>query len=416
MNLYKTSFWSGIVTIIKILTGLVTNKIIAIFVGPAGIALIGNFTNLTKIISIFANGAIDSGVIKYISEFEKENEKQSVISHALKINILFSSVIGVIILLFNKSLTQLAFNDTKYNSVFIIFGLTVLFYGLNTTITAILNGYKQIKFLLITGVIASFISLILAVVITIRFGLYGALINTMIAQVCIFLVNLFFVRKLGLIKKGIFEVLFNRILCLKLFKYGLMSLSSIASTASLFWIRKYIFSNYSPNEAGYVQGVWTISSNYLMVITTSLTIYYLPTLSSIKEKVGIREEIIKGYKFLLPIAIIAGFSIYFFRSLIIRILYTPDFLSMKYYFTFQIIGDTFKIAAWILSYLMVAKAMTKYFIASEIIFAVLFICIGHFFMHFYGSIGITYAYALTYLFYFIFMMVLLRKYLFINKS
>jgi PST family polysaccharide transporter len=416
MNLFKTSFWAGIATLIKILAGLVTNKIMAVFLGPSGIALLGNFGNVVGILSNFANGAISSGVVKYIAEFEQDEDKQRVISHAVRINLLCSFIIGLVVLIFNKALAQLAFSDTKYKTVFVIFGLTIVFFGLNTTITSILNGYKHIKYLIITGIIGSLISLVLAVVITMRFGLYGALINTMIAQVCIFLVNLLFIRKLNLLRKNYLKSVFNRDLLLKLFKYGFMSLSSLAGPASILWIRKYIYTNYSPNEAGYVQGVWTISSNYLLIITTSLTIYYLPTLSSIKEKAGIRNEIIKGYKLLLPIALIGGFSIFLCRELIIRILYTSAFSSMKDYFTFQLIGDTFKIAAWILSYIMVAKAMTRFFIASEIIFSILYVGIGFLIMRSFGSIGITYAYALNYLFYLIFLVVLFRQYLFVNNS
>ena len=46
MNLVKTSFWSAIATVFKILSGLITTKIMAVFIGPGGVALLGNFTNI----------------------------------------------------------------------------------------------------------------------------------------------------------------------------------------------------------------------------------------------------------------------------------------------------------------------------------------------------------------------------------
>ncbi len=410
MNLFKTSFWTGTVTVIKILAGLVTNKIMAIFIGPNGIALLGNFSNISGMVSVFANGAIGSGVVKYIAEFDEEEKKHQVISNSIKINLLCSLVIGAFVLIFNRSLTSLTFNDQDYNSVFIIFGLTVLFFGLNTTITSVLNGYKHIRYLILTNLIGSIISLFLAIIITVRFGLYGALINTMIAQLCIFAVNLIFLKKLNLLQIKILRIGFDKDLVYKLFKYGLMSLSSLSGIAALFIIRKFVYNNFSPNEAGFIQGVWTISSNYLMVITTSLTIYYLPTLSSIKEKSGIRNEIIKGYKFLFPLAIIGGLSIYLCRDIIISILFTPAFSPMKKYFAFQMVGDAFKIAAWLLSYLMVAKAMTRYFMASEIIFALFYVTSGIVLMHYFGSVGITYAYAISYFLYLVSLFLLLKKY------
>src|SRR5665648_1269766 len=106
-----------------------------------------------------------------------------------------------------------------------------------------------------------------------------------------------------------------------------------------------------------------------MVVTTTLSTYYLPTLSAIKEEQALRAEIFKGYKFLLPLAAMGGISVFLCRDFIIHVLYTPEFMPMREYFAFQVVGDFFKIASWILAFIMLAKAMTRWFIISEIIFA-----------------------------------------------
>lgn len=417
MNLVKTSFWSGLSSVFKILSGLVITKIIAMVVGPNGVALLGNFTNITGMFTTFANGGISSGVTKYIAEFDNEEEKRHVVSHAVKVNLICSFIIGLGIIIFNKALTQLAFGNTENRIAFILFGITVVFYGMNTTISAVLNGYKYIKYLIIIGMIGSAVSVILAMAITIPFGLFGALINTMIAQVVIFLFSTIIIRKLKIFRIRLLYSKFNRSLLWKLFKYATMSLvTALSVPTGTFLIRNYIYKNFSPNEAGYVQGVWSISSAYLMVVTTTLSIYYLPTLSSIKDRLGIRREIIKGYKFLLPIAVAGGIAIYICRDLIIHILYTPTFLPMKEYFIFQIIGDTFKIASWILAYIMVAKAMTRWFIVSEVVFSCTYVGFSFLFMRWFGSTGVTYAYALNYFIYLVFMVVLFREYLFVKKT
>ncbi|MCV5540592.1 O-antigen flippase, partial [Escherichia coli] len=67
---------------------------------------------------------------------------------------------------------------------------------------------------------------------------------------------------------------------------------------------------------------------------------------------------------------------------------------MKPLFTWQIIGDVFKIASWLLAYVMLAKAMTRIFIISEIFFSVTFVLLSYFFIKSEGTIGVTYAYCL----------------------
>ena len=184
-----------------------------------------------------------------------------------------------------------------------------------------------------------------------------------------YFINVFFVNKLKLFNRQMLREKLDRLLLVDLLKFALMSLvSALVVPVSTLVIRKYVFDNFSGNEAGYVQGIWSISNTYLSVVTTTLSIYYLPTLSGIQDRAKLRAEIKNGYKFILPLAVLAGVMIFIFRDLIINILYTPEFLPMREYFTFQIIGDGLKIASWILAYLMVAKAMTRLFIVTKSFF------------------------------------------------
>jgi PST family polysaccharide transporter len=174
-------------------------------------------------------------------------------------------------------------------------------------------------------------------------------------------------------------------------------------------IRNYIGEAISWDAAGYWQAIWYISIMYLMVITTSLSVYYLPKLSEIQENSELKKEIFDGYKIIMPIVIILSFGIFIFRELIITIAFTDKFLPMLELFKWQLIGDVIKIASWLLSYLMLAKAMTKIFIITEIFFSISFVILSILFIDNYGLIGITYAYSLNYLIYLIIMIIIFRR-------
>ncbi len=62
LTFIKTSFLSGIVVAVRMLTLLCINKILAIYVGPAGYATIGQFQNAIQIITTLASGAVNTGV------------------------------------------------------------------------------------------------------------------------------------------------------------------------------------------------------------------------------------------------------------------------------------------------------------------------------------------------------------------
>jgi PST family polysaccharide transporter len=85
---------------------------------------------------------------------------------------------------------------------------------------------------------------------------------------------------------------------------------------------------------------------------------------------------------------------------------------MEQLFVYQLIGDFFKIAAWLIAYLMLAKAMTKLFIITEILFSTIYLVLGHVCVDLFGLIGLTIAFAINYFVYFLFMGCYFRKLIF----
>ena len=77
MNLIKTSSLNAIAVVVKMLVGLFLNKILAVYVGPAGYAVIGQFQNAISMITGFASGAINTGVVKYTAEYSHDEVAQA---------------------------------------------------------------------------------------------------------------------------------------------------------------------------------------------------------------------------------------------------------------------------------------------------------------------------------------------------
>lgn len=411
MNLIKTSLLSAFATVIKILIGFVVNKILAIYVGPSGIALLGQFGNYFGILITFGNGGINSGVTKYIAEYSGENDRQQkFVSTSLSIAFYCSLLFGCINYIFAEELSIYLFNSIEYITVFKVFSVTLVFTSLNSTLLSILNGYKEIKLFVSIGLLNNFIGLAMTYMLAVKYLVFGALLSVVLTQSIVCITTFLIVRRFGWFNFTFLKAKFDKVVVANLSKYTLMAVTSACVVpVSQIMVRNYLTENLSLDEAGYWQAVWKISEVYLMVITTSLATYYLPRLSEIKDKYELRQEIFRGYKILLPLTIAMACGIYVMREYIIFILFTPTFIPMKELFLFQLIGDVFKIASWLLAFLMMAKTMTKLFIASEIIFSFSFLGLTYLFVNEYGLIGITYAYALNYLAYLILMIVFMWK-------
>ncbi|MGE6513584.1 O-antigen translocase [Lysinibacillus sphaericus] len=417
MNFLKTSFWSAISTFIKLASGLMINKVIAVYIGPAGVALIGQFQNLLNVVTTLGNGAINSGVTKYVAEYNEtdKHKRDSYISAAIKITLFVSILLGAVIIVGSRFISEWIFQTNQYHVLFKVLGATLWLIGLNTIILSIINGLKQIKLFIAVNITGSLLTLIITTILTVKYSLWGALLAMILVQALLLFISLPIAKKKINIQFKWHSSLPSEFYK-KLLAFSLMSVVSvICVSATQIAIRNHLTTEFSLKEAGYWQSVWMISSMYLMVITTALTTYYLPRLSELEDVGKIRKEIISGYKIIIPFVLITAFAIFVLRDFIIAILFTKEFYPMRELFFYQLIGDFFKMCSWTLAFLMIAKGMTKTFIITEILFSLLFYLLTVIFIIQNGLVGVVQAHSVNYLVYFLTMLFIFRHVVFLKK-
>lgn len=414
MNLIKTSYYSLIATSVKILSTLVINKAVAFFIGPQGLALIGQFQNFSQIAMISSQGAINNGVVKYIAEYGDNDPKlNGLISTSFKITVFFSIITGILISVLSKFEASYFLKDASLYYIFILFGFTIIFFSINSLILSILNGLQEVRNYIRINIIQSIVTLIVTLLLINFLGVQGVLIALVTNQSIVFFLLLFLLRGHKHINFDVFKLAYDKFESKKLFKFSIMAvISSIITPLSFIIIRNNIQKQFDLVAAGHWQALWYISTMHLMVITTSLSVYYLPKLSSIKDPKLLKTEIFYGYKIIIPIVLVSSLSIFLLKDILIDLLFSKDFEVIKKLLLFQLIGDILKIVSWLLSYLMIAKAMAKAFIITEVIFVVVFVLLSVYFTNKMGLVGMTYAYIINYILYLITMVILFRKTLF----
>lgn len=405
MTLIKTSLLNGIAVVIRMFTMLGLNKVLAVYVGPVGYAAIGNFQNAIQMITTFASGAINTGVVKYTAEYYESEEKQrEVWRTAGTVAILGSLFTGAVVIIFSNKIAYLFLKDESYGTVFIWLAVTIIFFIFNTLLLAILNGKKEIHRYIIANIAGSLFSLVVISLLAANFGLYGALTAIAIHPSLAFVVTLFLCYKSDWFK---FTYLVGRIhkrTLINLSKYTAMALTSAACVpVSHILIRNHLGDTFGWEAAGYWEAMWRLSGAYLMLVTTTLSLYYLPKLSELKDPLEIKREIIQGYRIILPVAASFSLLIFLMRDVLISILFSSEFTAMRDLFAWQMIGDTLKIGSWILSFLMLAKTLTKLFIITQIVFAAGFYGFTYVFTLIMGLEGVTLAHAATYALYWVVM-------------
>ncbi len=408
-DLVKVSSWSAFAAGIKMAASLVLSKILATTVGTAGVALIGQLMNGIAIFLSLSNGAINAGITKYTAEYHDAPEKrQQLYNTSLVITIICSLVTGMVLVIFNRQLSSYLLKTSEYGYIIITLGATLWLYALNINLLAIANGLKQYRIYIIANIASSLLALIFTLVMVYSSGLKGALLAAATFQSLVVLVTA------GLIyyrQKNLYFTAFSfspRTARLLLGFSAMALVSAIVVPWSQIAIRNLITVKISINAAGLWESMNRISFAWLSVITLGLQTYFLPKLSSIKEKNLLRREITNVYKLVFPLLICTAAGIFFGRDIIIRLLFTAEFMEMRKLFAWQLAGDIIKICGWLIAMLFWAKGMTKWFIITEIYFSLQYIFLAHLCLNKYGLEGGCIAYCINYSLYFAAVFIIIR--------
>jgi len=407
----KVSSLTAVATAVRVLTNLVLSKVLAVTVGASGIALVGQIINGSNIFMNIASGGLSQGITKYIAETDDEKVRKKIINTVYTFVLFASIIVAAILIIFAPFWSNYFFHTNTYWDVIVYMGAFIFFFAYNTVILAIINGLKQFNLFVVVNIANNIAGLLITIILLYYFELRGALIATVLYQSIVFFVTIFFIRK----QQKLFS--FTKItlpldLLKKLMGFSLMMFISIIciSYAQIF-IRTFITKQISLEAAGIWEALNRISAGYLLFASASISTYYLPRLSELKNQQDVWHEIIYSSKAILPFVAIASLMVYLFRKIIILILFDNSFMYMEELFMWQMIGDFLKIAGWMFAYTMWAKRWVKIFIITEVSLAIVYcllsvICINNFKLGLYGA---PVAYCTTYILYLISIFILVKQ-------
>lgn len=399
--------FTSISTLVRFFAGFVSIKLFAVFIGPEGLALTGNLNNFIAILSALASLGISNGVIKFISEFKSDTKQiKALISTGFKM-IIISTIFASFVLLgfasfFSKKV--LLSEDFVIIIVFLAIGLPSTL--INSFLLNILNGFKEFQKLAIVSVVGGLITILLTSGLVYLFHLKGALITIVCLQPLILCCTFFLVRKEIWFKS---EYFFAKIDMFSLKRYSSFTIMSITTAlllpVSQFYMRNQIITKLSFVDAGQWEAVNKLSSSYLSIWMSMFSMYYLPRLAEISEKGLVLKEIKQSALFFLPIVAIIQVAIYLFKHQIVLLVFSQKFSAIETLISFQLFGDFFKVASYLLGYVIVAKAMTKMYVFAEFFSTISFLLLATVLLFLNGLIGMVQAYMLNYILYFFMLLI-----------
>jgi|SRR5690606_28835013 PST family polysaccharide transporter len=405
-----TSLNAGAI-VVRLFISAIIQRLLTEYVGPVGQYKIGQLRSLSILLTSITSLGTFNGIVKYIAEYKKDEIKlQQLFSSVFIFLIVGVSISTSVLLFFSKDISNYLFSSTEYSYLIKLTAIIIPFIAVQRVFNGVINGLSEYKKYAKIDLISYLFSALLTVFFLFQYNLDGVLIAIAITPVVQVSVMLFFFYKVLREYIQFKDLTLQAPMAKALLAFTVMSfVSSILLPIVEIDIRGMLDEKLSGRDAGIWTNMTFISQNYMVFSSSIFTLYVIPKFAGIYNAGNFKKEVFSIYKTLLPLFAGGMILVFFFRNVIIDIIY-PGQIEMAPLFKWQLMGDFVRLASLVLAHQFLAKKLVINFIFTEIMSLALFYGFAYYFTGIYGVEGVVMAHFLRYLVYFFVVLYLVSRY------
>ena len=385
-------------TLATMLLSFLSIKVTSVYLGPAGIGTLGQLSYFIALTQAVLVAGVHTGLVRRIAELGDDRDaRERVISTALRALLATGVPVALAIALAAEPIARELLHDARLAFALRILGAVFVLGLVATVVTACANGAKDFRTVALINVGSASASLVMIVALCPRYGLVGGLIATSALPLATAAIAWALARRHAWWPKAVLSHGFSASEIRGLTAFVPMAVITAVGLPLLqLLIRDSVVAHSGMASVGLLQGVMRISEMYLGVASGVFAMYFFPRFSEIRDADELVREMGRGLLVIVPAVALASVVIYVLRDLVIRLVFSPDFLPMRELFGWQMAGNTLKMVGWVFGYVLLAKINAFAMASLELTTLGAWWLLSELLIARHGVVGATEAYAATF--------------------
>lgn len=389
----------GGLQIYKILLSVLTTKVSALFLGPAGSGIYGLISSTLTTVEAVVGCGLGTSAVKDISQAKAKNDEQSIASVYTVLNRLvwitgLAGTIGIII--FAPQLSRLAFGNDEYAVWFMILSITILINQLISGQGVLLTGLQKYRLIarlrITTGIIGATISIVCYYL----FGIDGIVPVILLTTISNLLVSVIVVRKVRPHKS---RIKFSEAVRIgnPMLKMGIsIGLGYALTSLAGFVIRAYISHRSDVAAVGLFTASFSLINTYLGLVFSSIESDYYPRLSAAAgDNVEYRSVMLNEIELLIFLLTPLVALLIVFSQPVLAIFYSTKFFGAKAIICWSAFSMLVKVPGWAMSVGIISKGDTRLYLKNQIVFIVYQLGLNMFCFNYWGLAGLGVSFVIS---------------------
>lgn len=412
-QIVKTTSLFGGVQFLTIIIGIIRTKLIAVFIGPAGMGIIALLNSAIGIISGFSGLGLETSGIKNISA-DYKNEDVNTVSptvSVVKIVALVTGILGTLLTIgFSNWLSIITFGNSDQIYAFVFLSITVLFKQLTTGELVVLQGLRRMRFLAKANLYGNVFGLLFSIPLYYFYRIDAIVPTIIVTSLSALLFSFYYSRKVKIERKSITKAQLltdaRRIVSLGF----MLTLSGSLTLLTTYLIQIYVGKQGNLEQVGFYNAGFVLLNSYVGIIFTAMSTDYFPRLASISEdKEKVRSSVIQ--QSFISILIITPIIILFLTliPLIVKIVFTPQFAAIIPMVCFGILAMLFRAVSWSMGYILIAKGDSSMFLKTAVGFNAISLLLNGLGYYLHGLEGLGFSFVVYYIIHFFGLKIITKK-------
>ena len=375
----KTTAAVGGGQIITILSGIIKTKVAALILGPSGIGVLGLLTIVADMIRSLSSIGIPLSGVREISVAESSLDKQKINLSIEIFNkwIVLTAILGTLVCaLLSFPLSFYLFKNYNYGWEIFFLGLAVFFSTLSAGRLGVLQGKRAISSMIKAGLYGNILSAVFSIALYYFFKEAAIVPSLILTGLLNYLTAVYFYKKSGITYQNTVSYLQSFPHAKEMIKVGFfIVIVSVFDQVMSILLRSFITDRSNTDGLGLFTAATTIAGMYLTIVLTSLSSDYLPKLAALTENKAISNAVNLQLNIIVLLASPIIIGMVGFSDLMLKILYSNDFVGANRILQWQILGDFFKIISWPCGFIFLAKGFGKQYTVYSISYSILYFVI-----------------------------------------
>jgi PST family polysaccharide transporter len=339
-QLVKSASLIGFTEVAMVVVSIVRNKYLAVTIGPEGFGIFSLLSSFFGFMAVFAGVWLATPTMKYISEYNSNNDKdsvQKVFDFSFVIVFFVATILTILFFACAKIIKNEFLSPDIIFLYYALFAASYISTSLTSVFGSLLQAFKLVKKVVIIRIISNIFNLITIVILVYFFDLTGFFVNILISS--LFLLFLSWRVGKNIIKIRLIKLNFKDRISKKILSFGSVNIFlGFVNLLSEYLRRIIIISYTNMSVLGLFQAAFGLNK-YLGVISNGANYYYVPKMSE-NLSISERNKALNDY---LRITLLSGilFSTIaiLFGKIAINILYAKSFLPLADVFYIFVIAQ-----------------------------------------------------------------------------